>query len=688
MTGVQTCALPISREGNSEDNIDNNIELNEVIISTYGRDENLTKLNMGVQSLSVKEINKIPAMMGEVDVIKAIQLLPGVQPTSDGGSGFSVRGGSADQNLIMLDNSTVYNASHLLGIFSVFNNDVISGLDLYKGDMPLKFGGRLSSMLDIRTRDDHPERFSMVGGIGLISSRLVIDTPIGDKTSIMVGARRSYADLFLRMNKDYKDYDLYFYDTNAKITHRFSSKDKIEINGYYGKDLFGMAGIQSFGYGNSTASATWGHIFNSTLFSKLSLNYSGYDYFAESEMENSEMLWDASLRDFSLRYDITQPYSNLLDLSYGVSGTFHKFKPALVRQPGYDDFLLPPNYSFEYSAYIENKQKISDRLSLRYGVRFTSFNNIGKNTLYSFDNNYECTDTINYKRGDVYNTYIRFEPRAGIVYQLTQNSSVKANYVHNVQFIQLANNSAAGSPMDMWFSASPNIKPQEADIFSAGYFHNFNDNMYELSCELYYKDYKNVIDFADHAELLLNELLEGEIRTGKGRAYGMELMVKKNTGKLNGFANYTLSRSERTIAGINNGNTYLAPFDKTHCVNIALNYILNKKHAFSAAWIYASGNPTTYPVGRMEINGEFFPIYSGRNEYRRPDYHRLDVSYTFTPKPETKKRWRGEWNFSLFNAYNQHNPWTISYDSDENGPYAEMVYLFGLLPSVTYNFKF
>ncbi len=665
-----------------------NIELSEVVVTSTASRDNITAPIVGTERLSSLEIKRIPAMMGEVDVIKAIQLLPGVQSTSDGGSGFSVRGSAPDQNLILFDNSTIYNASHLLGIFSVFNNDIINGIDLYKGDIPVKYGGRLASLLDIRTKNNMPKRFSATGGIGLISSRLTIESPLGEKTSILLGGRRSYADLFLKMTEDYKDNSLYFYDLNAKITHRFTSKDRLELSAYMGKDMFG-ADTQEFNYKNTALSAIYSHNFSADFYSSITASYSDYSYGIYSGMQNYEMSWEASISDYNLKADFTNNISSLWNISYGASSTFHKFRPGLVCQPGINDYKIENNLSFEYSAYISNEQTISDKFTLKYGLRFTSFSNVGKGTVYSYDNNYEVSDSVIHKKGDVYNTYYAWEPRLAFVWQLSDNNSIKGSIVHNEQFIQLANNSAAGSPMDIWFAAGKNIKPQKVDMISGGYFQNFNDDMYEASAEIYYKRMTNVIDFADHAELMLNKYLDGEIRSGKGKAYGLELMLRKNSGKLNGFINYTISRSERTIAEINNGKTYLAPFDKTHCFNIAANFELSPKHMFSATWVYATGMPTTYPVGRFEINGEYFPIYSARNEYRRPDYHRLDLSYTYTPKPNTEKRYKGEWVFSVFNAYGQKNPWTISYIQKEGGtPYAEMVYLFGVLPSVTYNFKF
>jgi hypothetical protein len=677
--------------------MENNLQLDEVLVTAAAPFERVRSLTMGVEKLSAAEIKQMPTLMGEVDVLKAIQLLPGVQTASEGGSGFSVRGGSPDQNLILIDRTAVYNASHLMGFFSIFNNDVLSGLDLYKGDIPLKYGGRLSSLLDVRTKNDYPEKFSGTGGIGLISSRLTLEGPVGEKTSWLVGGRRSYADLFLKLSADesLRKSSVYFYDLNARMTHRFSNKDMAEISAYYGKDNFG-AEPGDFHYGNGAFSASWQHIYSDQLSLRTGLHISSYDYGLKSKLEGSKAIWESSITDYMLRADLSHPISDLWNLTYGISSALHRFKPGFARMETSFESGVPVEYevdgadAFEHGLYLSNEQKLSERLSVKYGVRLSVFQNMGKATVYHYDDEYEASDSTVYRSGEIYHTYMAAEPRLGLVLQLGGNASLKGNYVHNVQFMQLANNSASGSPLDVWFPASPNIRPQVVDMFSAGYFHNLANNMYETSVEVYYKNQKNVIDFAEHASLLLNKKLEGEVRTGKGKAYGAEFMIRKYKGRLTGFVNYTLSRSERTIPEVNNGKTYLSPYDKTHSLNVVANYELSEKISFSAIWVYATGNPTTYPSGRFEIDGEYFPIYSGRNEYRRPDYHRLDLSFTYIPRPNSRKRWRGEWNVSLYNAYGKKNPWMITYDQHEDTglPYAEMIYLFGVVPSITYNFKF
>lgn len=675
--------------------LESNTKMDPIKITSESPLRNITDSHMGLERFSIRDIKRMPTLLGEVDPLKSIQMLPGVQATSEGSTGFSVRGGAPDQNLILLDNATVYNASHLLGFFSVFNNDVVRNVELYKGDIPMRYGGRLSSLLSVNTKNDIPGHFKGTGGIGLISSRLLLEGPLGKKTSWLVSGRRSYADAFLAFsgNEQLRKTSVYFYDANAKLTHRFSMKDMVEFNGYFGRDHYGAEGA-AFDYGNVAASLSWRHIFNEDMLLRTSLNYSDYSYDLMSKMAGYELNWKSGIRDIMLRSDMEHNINDYLNLTYGFTSTFHRFNPGVGYIEGLHDVDITRSYALESAVYVSNEHQLFDRLTLRYGIRFNIFNNIGPGTVYQYDSDYNPIGENVYGRGNIYNTYTGWEPRAGLVFRLTEDSSFKGSFSRNVQYIQLANNSASGTPLDVWFAAGPNVKPQTVNSWSAGYFHNFNDNMYETSVELYYKDMDNVIDFKEHANMMMNRHIEGEIRTGVGTAYGIEFMVRKNSGKLNGFVNYTLSRSERTIPGINGGKTYLAPYDKTHAVNIMVNYDFSEQWSASAIWVYATGNPTTYPVGRFIINGEIFPIYSERNAGRFPDYHRLDLSVTYRPKRAQGKRWRGEWNLSIYNAYNQKNPWTISFGQEPNGtpdagkPYAEMIYLFGIVPSISYNFIF
>lgn len=667
------------------------IRIEEVVVSSRPADTNVTGVLMGVDRLSIEQVRKMPSLLGEVDVIKAIQMMPGVQMASEGGSGFSVRGGSPDQNLILLDESTVYNASHLMGFFSIFNNDIISAAELYKGDMPLRYGGRLASLLDVKTIERQPERFSGTGGVGLISSRVMLEGPIGPNTSWMVGGRRSYADIFLGLAKDrdLRGATLYFYDTNAKLIHRFSRKDMIQASGYYGRDVFGMKNMGRFNYGNGAATLTWRHIYNDDFLSRLSFNFTDYNYGMSSSIEGLTASWRSGITDYQLRMDFEQNLSRYWNLTYGVSSTFRQFDPGKVSMESVRLTEVMGNNALEHTLYVSNEQQLGERLILRYGLRFSLFQNMGEAEVYNYDENYESLDSVHYRKGKVYHTYPVVEPRVGMVVRTGRNSSVKASYAGNTQFMQLANNSASGSPLDVWFAAGPNIKPQRSHMVSVGYFQNLRDNMFELSAEVYYKSMRNVIDFKDGADLMLNGKLDGEVRTGSGQSYGLELMASKEKGAWTGFINYTLSRSERAIPGINGGRTYLAPYDKTHSVNLSVSYEISPSWEVALSWVYATGNPTTYPVARFIIDGKVNVLYSDRNAYRFPDYHRLDLSVTWRPPHKSTRRWHGEWNVSAYNVYNKKNPWMVRFLQYESGvTYAQMVYLFGIVPSITYNFRF
>jgi outer membrane cobalamin receptor len=677
--------------------LENDLQLDEILVTAAAPFEPIKSPTMGLERLTAAQIRQMPALMGEVDLLKAIQFLPGVEAASEGSSGFSVRGGSPDQNLILMDQTTVYNASHLMGFFSIFNSDVLQGLDLYKGDIPVKYGGRIASLLDVRTKNHHSERLHATGGIGLISSRLTLEGPLGEQTSWLLGGRRSYADLFLRLSSEeaLRQSSVYFYDLNARMTHRFSARDRVEISAYYGKDHFG-AQPGDFHYGNGALSASWHHICSDKRSLKTGLHISRYDYGLESKLQGSRSTWQSSITDYQVRLDYSHTLRERWHLTYGLSSQLHRFKPGYARLETSPAADAPPAYAIdaanalEHGLYLSSEQPLSERLSVKYGIRLSAFQNLGRATVCHYDENHQAVDSTLQPAGKIYHTCTVAEPRLGLVLQLARNASLKGNYVHNVQFMQLANNSASGSPLDVWFPAGPNIPPQIVDLFSLGYFRRLAADRYEASVEIYYKTQQNVIDFAEHADLLLNKQLESQVRIGKGRAYGLEWMLRKPAGRLSGFINYTLARSERTIPDVNRGRTYLSPYDKTHSIHLLLGYELSDRISIAATWVYATGHPTTYPAGRFEIGGEYFPIYSGRNEYRRPDYHRLDLSFTYVPRPCAATPWRGEWNVSLYNAYGKKNPWMITYNQHEDTglPYAEMIYLFGLVPSITYNFKF
>ncbi|MGE5424737.1 MAG: TonB-dependent receptor domain-containing protein, partial [Syntrophothermus sp.] len=671
--------------------------LSEVVVTAEQADKNVVQPEMSIFKMNTATIERIPALFGEVDILKAIQLLPGVQSVSEGSSGFSVRGGSPDQNLILLDEATVYNASHLLGFFSVFNNDAIKDVKLYKGDIPPAYGGRLSSVLDIRMNDGNAKEFEVNGGIGLIASRLTIEAPIiKDKLSFIVSGRRTYADLYLPLSKQesLKDNKLYFYDLNAKANYRINDNNQVFISGYFGRDVFKnqFAGMD---WGNGTGTVRWNHMFSKQLFSNFTVVYSDYKYNLDAGGGGaSSFQWNSSLKDLGAKGDFSYYLNTKNTIRFGFIGTYHMIDPGVAKGIGesvFSSVTVPMNYALESGIYLSNEQKLGEKFILKYGLRYSVFQNVGPGTVFHFDENYNAQDSTVYSKGDFFNTYSGFEPRLGILFNPNPNWSLKASYARTYQYLQLAQNSTVGTPLDVWFPASPNIKPQLGDQVAGGYFRNFRKNTIETSFEVYYKWMQNVIDFKDFAQLLLNNKLEGEVRTGKAYSYGAEFLVKLNEKKLNGWISYTYSRTFRQIEGINKGKEYSAPYDKPHNVSIVLNYDISKRWSFSLNWLYATGTPVTFPTGRAVVGGKVIPIYSDRNAYRYEDYHRLDVSATLYSKKKPKDRFSWDLNFSLYNAYNRHNTWTINFLQESGNPditYAEKVYLFGIIPSVTFNFHF
>ncbi|MFW5820041.1 MAG: TonB-dependent receptor [Bacteroidota bacterium] len=672
-------------------------ELEEVVVSTEKKNINITSLEMGTSKLPIESIRQIPAFMGEVDVIKAIQLLPGVQSASEGSSGFSVRGGGTDQNLILLDEATVYNASHLLGFFSVFNNDAVKDVKLYKGDIPARYGGRLSSLLDVRMKDGNLRRFSGSGGVGTISSRLTLEGPIiKDKTSFLMAGRRTYADLFLPLskNEEIRESELFFYDLNGKVNHIINDNNRIFLSGYFGRDVFANQ-FASMKFGNKTMSFRWNHLFSKKLFSNFSFIYSAYDYeLGTPEDQPSAFRWKSSLNNYGFKADFNLYANPLSTFYFGISSVYHVFSPGIAKGIGeetiFNEFKVPDNYALEHGVYAMGEEKIGYRWSVKYGIRLSGFQNIGDATVYDFDKNYEVVDSSVYERREFFNNFFGLEPRLGVNFTLNDNNSLKASYSRTRQYLQLAKNSTAGTPLDIWFSASPNIKPQIADQVSLGIFKNFRQHTIETSVETYYKYMKNTIDFRDHAQLLLNPQLEGEVRTGNSWSYGLEFLVRLTEEKISGWVSYTLSKTRRQIESINNGEPYDAPYDKPHDVSVVFNYRINNAWSVGANWVFSSGLPYTFPTGRYEILGKILPVYSDRNAYRFDNYHRLDFSVNYKIK-KPGRRWISEWNISVYNVYGRKNTWAINFVQEENNPnrtYAEKTYLFSVIPAITYNFKF
>lgn len=673
-------------------------ELDEVTVSAEGHRAHVERAEMSSTKLTVKSIQRIPALMGEVDVIKAIQLLPGVQASSEGASGFSVRGGNPDQNLVLLDEAPVYNASHLMGFFSVFNNDAVKDVKLYKGDIPAEHGGRLSSLLDVRMKEGNNKKFSLSGGIGTISSRLTLEGPVfNEKTSYILSGRRTYADLFLPLAKDtvLRKSKLFFYDLNAKVNHIINENNRIYLSGYSGKDVFRnkYAGVE---FGNNTFTLRWNHLFSPRLFSNFTLIQSNYHYqLGTPEGEASSFEWSAHMHDFSGKADFYYYLAPDFTIKFGTGTILHKFRPGSARGLGEESlftvFNLPDMYALENHMYLSAEQSAGYHWRFRYGLRFSTFHNIGKAIVYHYDNNYEVVDSTIFTSGEFYNHYATLEPRIALTYIINSLSSFKFSYSRTSQFVHLAQNSTAGTPLDVWFPSSPNIHPQISDQIATGYFRNFLDNRIEASIEVYYKKIKHAIDFKDHASLLLNKYLEGELRFGDVSSYGMELLVRKNDGRINGWISYTLSKTERDFEDINNGKPYAAPYDRPHDVSVVMNYEITRRLWISANWVYSTGLPVTFPTGRFEYMGRIAPVYSDRNSYRMPDYHRLDISVSFQSKNKPGKRWYYDLNLSVYNAYARKNAWAINFIQDEQDPmvtYAEMTYLFPIIPALTFNFHY
>lgn len=673
-------------------------ELGEVIVKGNRMGQNLLAPEMSMVKISRGTIGKVPALLGEVDLVKVIQLLPGVQTTSEGTTGFSVRGGNADQNLIILDEATVYNASHLMGFFSVFNNDAVKEVTLYKGDVPAAYGGRLSSLLDIRMRDGNARHFAATGSIGTVSSKLTLEGPvIKDQTTFLFSGRRTYADLFLPLakNEEIHDNRLYFYDLNLKLAHQVDDKNRLFLSGYSGRDIFKNQ-FALMGFGNQTASLRWNHLFSPKLFFNLTLLSSGFDYELGTleEAENS-FKWTSRLRDYAFRADFTHYLSVNHTLRYGFQSVHHRFSPGDVRgigeQTRFSDYILPEKRALEHALYLSEEMKVAGRLTLKAGIRLALFQNLGPGVYHRYDENYLPADSMKYGKGEIITSYFCPEPRLVCTFPLNELSSVKGSMSRTAQFLMLAQNSTAGTPLDIWFPSSPHVKPQGSDQAAIGYFRNSKNKMFEFSAEGYYKVFRQVIDFKDHAWLILNKYLEGELRSGRGRAYGIETMVRKSEGRLTGWISYTWARSFRKIPEINHGKSYPAPFDKPHTVNFVASYDPGRRLSGSVTWVYATGLPATFPTGRAFIGDVYIPVYSARNEYRMPDYHRMDLSLTYRGKNKPGRKWHGEWNLSVYNVYDRHNTWSVNFVQDETRPdvtYAEKTYLFSVIPALTYNFRF
>jgi hypothetical protein len=666
--------------------------LQEVVITSKKTDENVTQTQMGLQKIDIKEINSIPVLFGEKDMLKTIQLLPGIKSAGEGNSGFNVRGGASDQNLILLDEATVYNASHLMGFFSVFNSDAIKDMSVYKGNEPAEYGGRLSSVVDIKMKEGNDKKYSVNGGIGLISSRLTVEGPlVKDKGSFIVSARRTYADLFLKLSKDttLNKAKLYFYDINAKANYRINDKNRIFLSGYFGKDVLGLGNTFGINWGNVTGTFRLNHLFSDRLFSNTSLIFSNYDYKINVDM-GTKMSIISRIQDYNLKQDFQYYAGTKSTLKFGYNSTYHKIIPgAITTSDNINMKNLANRYAWENALYISHQYKFSGKTSIEYGSRFTIFSLLGPGSFYTYDSEGNTLDTAKYSSGQFVKTYFNIEPRITINYIITSRSSVKASYSRNVQNLHLLSNSTSGNPTDLWIPSSNNVKPEIADQFSLGYYRNFNDNKYEFSTEGYYKNLQNQIDYKNGAELNFNDNVESQLLFGKGRAYGLELLFKKKYGKFNGWVSYTLSRTERKFDEINNGNYYPAKQDRTHDISIVGIYEISRRWTLSATWVYNTGNAVTFPAGKYQVDGETKFYYTERNASRMPAYHRLDIGATWIRKKTDK--FESSWTFSLYNAYGHDNAYTITFRDSKSDPSkteAVQTTLFKFVPSFTYNFKF
>src|SRR6056297_780914 len=670
-------------------------EIGNIVVTGERADKNVTSVEMGNVQMVPKQIESIPVIFGEPDVLKTIQLTPGVKPAGEGSSGFYVRGGGIDQNLILLDEAPVYNASHLLGFFSVFNSEVLKNANLMKGSIPAEDGGRASSVLDIQMKEGNMKDFGVTGNLGLISSNVTVEGPLAkDRSSFILSGRRTYADLFLNFanDEDIKETHLYFYDLNLKTNYKINANNRIYLSAYLGRDDFGYKNEFGFDWGSKTATFRWNHNFSEKLFSNTSFIFSNYSYNI-TIMRDLDVEILSSIQDLNLKQDFSY-YANANNtLKFGGNIIYHSVLPGEIKVNESAGFIPPADISerkaIEWAGYFSNNQKVSEKLRLYYGVRLALFSNIGPGEFYEFNRQGELSDTINVDRTEIFKTQGGLAPRIGANYLINDRSSMKLSYGRLYQFLHLLSNSTTTTPTDLWLPSSNNVKPQIADQVSLGYFRNFSNNEFETSLEVYYKNLQNQIDYKNGAELVFNSTVEAELVFGRGWAYGAELMLKRNFGRLNGWLSYTWSKTMRQFDDINSGNPYPARQDRTHDVSIVGIYDITNKWKLSATWIYYTGNAVTFPSGRYEIDGKVIGYYTERNSYRMPDYHRLDLGLVWQRKKTD--RFESAWTFSVYNAYARENAYFIQFREKEDNPgmtEAVQVSLFKAIPSVSYKFKF
>jgi len=682
--------IPVNLNANTTISISlvDEVTLQEVVVSSKRNDENLATATMGTEVLDIKTVAKIPVVFGEKDLIKSIQLMPGVKSNGEGTNGFSVRGGATDQNLILLDEAPVYNASHLLGIFSTFNSDAIKDVTIIKGNSPSQFGGRLSSVLDVKMKEGNNTKYQVSGGLGLIASRLTVEGPIQkQKSSFIISGRRTYADLFAKLSSDFKDVSLYFYDLNAKGNLEINSKNKIFFSGYFGKDVMAVNNLLASDWGNATGTVRWNSIVSSKLFCNTSFIFSNYDFNIGFESNGGKTNYNSNIKDLNLKQDFSFYPDSKNTIRFGFEVIHHTLTPTKATGTG----VISDKKSrkgLENALYVGNSYEASEKINIDYGLRFSFYNVLGGDTYNIYRDN-QLTESIALKKGKIGKTYYNLEPRLSMNYRLTNTASLKMGYARNTQSLHLMSNSTGGSPTDRWIGNSYNIKPEVADQVSLGFSRNFNDNAYELNTEAYYKTMQNQIDYRDGADINTVPDIESELLFGKGRAYGLEILLKKKQGKLTGWLGYALSKTERKIDGINNGQWYNAKQDRTHALSVVGVYELNQRWTVSAAFIFITGNAVTFPTGKYVLNDMVIYQYGSRNADRMPATHRLDLSFTY--ERPARGRYQSSWNFGLYNVYGRRNPYTITFKENKNDPQkieAVQTSLFQWIPSVTYNFKF
>ncbi len=713
--GYENIEQPISLTENTKKNFmmaENSKALQEVVVTSNKVKANIRKPEMSVNKLSISTIKKMPAVMGEVDVLKSILQLPGVTNAQEGASGFNVRGGSVDGNLVLLDEAVVYNTSHLFGFFSVFNSDVIKDLKLYKGGIPANFGGRVSSVLDIYQKEGNNKEYHVNGGIGAVSSRLLVEGPIvKEKSSFVVAGRGSYAHLFLKLADEPNS--AYFYDMNAKLNYKINDKNNVFLSGYFGNDKMDFNNAFINIYGNSLFNIRWNHIFSDKIFSNASAIYSDYNY--GLKIRSVGIDWESEVKNYNLKYDFKHYVSNNFVLNYGLNAIYYQFNPGTINPFGASSSInrdqIAKKYAFENALYISAEQKLSEKLSINYGLRYSNFQRLGKEQVNTYANNqavvfnpefqtYEegtPTGTKSYGKNKKITSFNNLEPRLAVAYSLNDDQSFKLGYNRMSQYIHLISNTASATPLDIWAPSDQYLKPEILDQVALGYFRNFKDDKYSLEVETFYKKIKNKADYIDGAELIANDAIERVLLNGEARSYGLEIMARKNTGKLTGWVSYTISKAEQRTPGrnpnepgINYGKWYRANYDKLHNLSVTGAYALTPKWSFGGIFTFQSGKAATFPNGKYQYMGMSVASYGTRNKDELSAYHHLDLSVTYTPKPDKKKGWQSEWAFSVYNVYARSN--AASYTFGQNPDYGQSevrrMSIFGIIPSITYNFKF